>query len=283
MSETQSAIGRSAWRRRNATLTWTGALATIAICLLSSLAAADEVKPVSGAYDALLLAVDPASGAISGYVRADTIGTGTGAAPQFTCRFAFAGTAGEQKIVAWWPGGDQIVDGATKIGGVISFKADSLTVTLQDRPGGCQYLMGEDNRFEQDLSARHDWRAVRVIRSARAYFYDAPDEKTRRKAFAVENDGVGVLRIEQDWAEVEFVGDERTTRGWMKIGDFYTDAPPESDGSAMWAGMELRVPLWRNSFAPTPRRRTSSPIGKRVIWRRRFASIPEVMIRRWSI
>jgi hypothetical protein len=117
--------------------------------------------------------------------------------------------------------------GATKIGGVISFRANSLTLTLQSRPGGCQYLMGEDASFDQELSARHDWRAVRVIRGARAYFYDAPKEKTRRKAFAVKDDGVGVLRIEQDWAEVEFVGDERTTRGWMKTSDFYPDAPPK--------------------------------------------------------
>jgi hypothetical protein len=77
----------------------------------------------------------------AGYIRADWIGNGTAAGPQFTCEFAFAGEAGEQKIVAWWPGGGPIADGATKIGGVISFKADGLTLILRDRPGGCQYLM----------------------------------------------------------------------------------------------------------------------------------------------
>jgi hypothetical protein len=63
--------------------------------------------------------------------------------------------------------------------------------------------------------------------AAGAYFYDAPDEKARRKAFAVKDDGVGVLRIERNWAEVEFVVGERTTRGWMKAGDFYSDSPPK--------------------------------------------------------
>jgi len=99
-------------------------------------------------------------------------------------------------------------------------------VTLQKRPGGCQYLMVDDASFDQDLSARHDWRAVRVIRSTRAYFYDAPDEKTRRRSFVVKNDGVGVLRSQEGWAEAEFVSDKSTTRGWMKTDDFYPDAPP---------------------------------------------------------
>jgi len=179
-----------------------------------------------------LLAVDPASGAISGYIHANWIGNGTAAAPQFTCDIAFAAAGGEQKIIAWSPGG-AITAGAAKIGGVIGFKADGLTLTLRSRPSGCQYLVGDDASFDQDLSARHDWRAVRVVRSARvfcsarAYFYDAPDQKTRRKAFAVKDDGVGVLSIEQNWAEVEFIGDERTTRGWMKTGDFYPDSPPK--------------------------------------------------------
>jgi len=132
-----------------------------------------------------------------------------------------------KKITAWWPGGGAIAADATRLPGEIAFKADGLTLTLRSRPGGCQYLMGDDASFDQDLSARHDWRAVRVVRSARAYFYDAPDEKTRRKDFTVKDDGVGVLRIEGSWAEVEYAGDERITRGWMKSGDFYPESPPK--------------------------------------------------------
>ncbi len=148
---------------------WTGALAMIAAYLLSSIAVADDFKPASGVYGALLLAVDPASGTISGYIRADWIGNGTAAAPQFTCDIALAGAPGEQKIIAWSPGG-AITVGATKIGGVISFRADILTLTLQSRPSGCQYLMGEDASFDQELTARHDWRAVRSrIRRRRAH------------------------------------------------------------------------------------------------------------------
>ena len=223
--------------------TRTGALAMIASSLLSSFAAASDLKPASGVYDAVLLAVDPASGAISGYVRADFVGAGTAAAPQFACRFAFAGAVGRPKIVAWWPGGGPIAEGATTIGGAISFSADGLTMTLQSQPGGCQYLMGADNSLEQDLSARHDWRAVRVVRSPRAYFYVAPDEKTRGKSFVVRDDGVGVLAVERDWAEVEFAGDKAVTRGWMKARDFYPDASPKKAGSV--SEKDAGLPLFR--------------------------------------
>jgi hypothetical protein len=211
----------------------TGALAVAAFFLISPFARGDDFKPASGLYDALLVAVDPATGAISGYIRADWVGSGTASAPQFTCDIAFSGAGGGGKIVAWTPGSAQ-ADGAATIGGSIGFKPDRLTLTLQRRPDGCQYLMGDDAGLDQGLSARHDWRAVRVVRSARAYFFDAPDGKTRRKAFAVRNDGVGVLRRQENWAEVEFVGGERTTRGWMKIDDFFADAAPS--GSAPAAG-----------------------------------------------
>ena len=51
----------------------TGALAMIAVFLLSPFAIADDSKPVSGLYDSLLFAVDPTTGAISGYIRADWV------------------------------------------------------------------------------------------------------------------------------------------------------------------------------------------------------------------
>ena len=72
------------------------------------------LKPATLISGALLLAVDPASGTISGYLRADWIGNGTAAAPQFTCDIALAGAPGKQKIIAWSPGG-AIAVGATKM------------------------------------------------------------------------------------------------------------------------------------------------------------------------
>jgi hypothetical protein len=77
----------------------TGALAAITVFLLSPVALAKDFKPASGVYDGVVLAVDPASGAVS------WIGNGTAAVPQFTSEFAFAGEGGRHKIVAWWPGG----------------------------------------------------------------------------------------------------------------------------------------------------------------------------------
>jgi hypothetical protein len=72
----------------------TGALAAITVFLLSPVALAKDFKPASGVYDGLVLAVDPASGVVSGYIRADWIGNGTAAVPQFTSEFAFAGEGG---------------------------------------------------------------------------------------------------------------------------------------------------------------------------------------------
>jgi hypothetical protein len=119
----------------------TGALAAITVFLLSPVALAKGFKPASGVYDGLVLAVDPASGAVSGNIRADWIGNGTAAVPQFTSEFAFAGEGGRAQNRRLVARRGPTTDGATKIGGVISFKADGLTLILRDRPGGCQYLM----------------------------------------------------------------------------------------------------------------------------------------------
>jgi hypothetical protein len=57
-------------------------------------ALAKDFKPASGVYDGLVLAVDSASGAVSGYIRADWTCNGTAAVQQFTSEFAFAGEGG---------------------------------------------------------------------------------------------------------------------------------------------------------------------------------------------
>jgi hypothetical protein len=214
--------------------TGSAALALVALVALASVAAAGEVRPASGVYDPVLVGVDLASGVVSGYVRADFPGAGTAAAPQFACRFAFAGVPG--KIVAWEPAGGPIAGDAATVDGAIGFAAASLTLKLQSRPGGCQYLMADDAKIDEDLSARRNWVAVRVVDGQRAYFHDGPDERTRRNSFVVRDDGVGVLSLRPGWAEVEFISGNGSTRGWMKTADFYADGPPKSGGALPAAG-----------------------------------------------
>lgn len=59
--------------------------------------------------------------------------------------------------------------------------------------------------------------------SGRAYFYDAPNESTRRGAYLVEGDIGRVLDVDQSgaWYEITFTHHTtgRTTQGWMRAED----------------------------------------------------------------
>ncbi|MBU6494595.1 MAG: hypothetical protein KGQ45_17645, partial [Burkholderiales bacterium] len=60
-----------------------------------------------------------------------------------------------------------------------------------------------------------------VIKSDRAYFYDAPASAQHRKAYIVRGDGVGVRAVRPGWLQVDFPGDKRMTSGWIKQSEVY--------------------------------------------------------------
>jgi len=100
-----------------------------------------------------------------------------------------------------------------------------VTIAFRAPPGGCQYRFDEKGEAEYDREGRHDWRSVRVTSADRAYFYVKPNERGARKDFVLRGDPVGVLRVDGDWLEVEFVGEKRVTRGWLSSRDLYPDSP----------------------------------------------------------
>ncbi len=203
-------------------------IVAIGLAFSVSRATADQSAPASGVYDSLLLGLDPTDGTLSGVVQADWVGNGTEKAPQFSCRFALGGKAsapGQYAISAWLPG-DRIAPDRSTLKGALAVKKGSVTVTLEQQPGGCQYLMA-DSSFNADLVAKHAWRAVRIVKAQRAYFYATPSDTARQKSFVVRGDGLGVVAMQTDWAEVEYVKDERITHGWIKAGDLFPDHPDQ--------------------------------------------------------
>jgi hypothetical protein len=191
-------------------------------------ATADEGAPASGEYESLLLALDPADGTLTGAEQADWVGNGTEKAPQFSCRFALRGAAtapGQYTISAWLPG-DRIAEDRLALKGALAVKKGSVTVTLEQQPGGCQYLM-IDSSFDADLVAKRAWRAVQIVKAPRAYFYATPSDKARQKSFVVRGDALGIVATQTDWAEVEYVKDDRVTHGWIRAGDLFPDHPDQ--------------------------------------------------------
>jgi len=191
-----------------------------------------EARPLRpGAYGGLLLGYDPSTQVVSGYFQ-----TGTGlsdpanadSGPQFSCIFYLKGKyLGDQATIETYDPGTPRDD---LIRGTLTVRKDgSVKISLPEDHGGCAmaWSFAEDSPLTTfNLDAARPWTQIRVVRSKRAYFYDAPDRPAHRKAYLVRDDGVGVVGSAKGWLRVEYPSpDEKNAQakriGWMREADFY--------------------------------------------------------------
>jgi hypothetical protein len=195
---------------------WAAGLAfTASLALAPALHAAPALA--SGVYDnTLLLAVD-ASGTVSGYFDMSQAGP-----PEIDCiaylRGKLAGGAGT--VSASEPG---LSDARPINGRIASLGAGKVRVSLPSEPDGCGNIWSFANKDDPaDFTLQHaePWIAVRVVKSDRAYFSATPGA-AHGKAYVVKDDGVGVRVARNGWVQADFVGDRRTSSGWLKESDLY--------------------------------------------------------------
>jgi len=201
------------------TAEWIGAAALAALLALAPAPAAAAPPAIAGGvYDnTLLLAVDPASGAVSGYFDMSEPGP-----PAMSCIFYLKGrlAGGAAAVTTYFP--DDPKDDAIR-GAVSSAGAGKVRITLPTEHGGCGNVWqfaDKDNPAEFALQKAEPWMAVRVVKADRAYFSPAPGAP-HGHAYVVKGDGVGVRATQGRWAQADFVGEKRTSSGWLKESDLY--------------------------------------------------------------
>jgi len=190
--------------------------ATIAVLAASSAQAAPQIA--SGAYDnTLLIGVDPATSAVSGYFDMTR-----GGQPSFSCIFYLKGrlVGGMAKVATFFPGdpkGDLIAGVLKPLG------RGRVRLALATEHGGCANVwqfadMSQPADFA--LQQAQPWTSVRVVKASKAYFYDAPGA-AHGKAYVVKGDGVGVRAAQPGWAQADFVGENSASSGWLRESDLY--------------------------------------------------------------
>jgi hypothetical protein len=188
--------------------------------VLAAPAFASAAAPaVSGAYDdAMLFAYNPATGEVSGYFDMTR-----GDQPSFSCIFYLHGKlAGRSAaIVTYFP--ETPKDDLIK-GKLVLTDAKHFGVQLVSEHGGCgmvESFADPSQPANFELAAAHPWGAVGVVKSDKAYFYDAPGAAVHRKAYVVQGDGLGVRAAKAGWVQVDYVGGSATVSGWLKSSDLY--------------------------------------------------------------
>jgi hypothetical protein len=192
-----------------------------ALCLvLAAPTIAHAAAPVtSGAYnDAMLFAYDPASGQVSGYFDMTR-----GDQPSFSCVFYLHGklAGASAAIDTYYPATpkDDLIKGKLTL-----TDAKDFGIRLASEHGGCGMVEAFADPSQPatfDLATAHPWTAVAVVRSDKAYFYDAPGAAAHRKGYVVKGDGLGVRAAKPGWVLVDYVGGEATVSGWLKSSDLF--------------------------------------------------------------
>ncbi len=196
-------------------------LAALSLLLAAPAAALAAAPVVSGSYnEAMLLGYDPASGHVSGYFNMTR-----GENPSFSCIFYIGGklAGGRAAIDTWYPAEpntDRIK------GELVLTNAKTFTIRLAKDHGGCgmvePFADASQPPWSFDLATAFPWIAVAAVKSAKAYFYDAPGAAQHRKGYVVQGDGVGIRAIKSGWAQVDYVdGSKASPTGWLKTSDLY--------------------------------------------------------------
>lgn len=178
---------------------------------------ADDSDIVSGVYDEMLIGFDPTTRIVTGYFHSEA---GQG---QFSCIFYLTGElhGPSAQVSTYFPE----TPAADLINGELVLQTNQkFRVRLASEHGGCwnvEHFADDDLPAEFTLQARQPWTSVAVVKSDKAYFFDAPASATHRKAYLVKGDGVGVRISQPGWLEVDFVGGRKPTAGWIRQSDVY--------------------------------------------------------------
>lgn len=74
--------------------------------------------------------------------------------------------------------------------------------------------------------------ALGIIKSAKAYFYDQPNDSTKTKSYIVNSDFVRIIEKNETWSKIEYISifDGRKTIKWIKSSSLY-DLNPDAWGN----------------------------------------------------
>jgi len=162
----------------------------------------------SGIYEGLLLAVSP-TGAVTGYY-AEEMGEGV----TRKCAFSLSGEAskdGSTKIQSW---------SSAVLSGTIVPIAEGVELTVphgQQHDGCMNVLIPEiDTGLELDQIQVTHWIALAQATESKVRLYQSPDLHSSKHGWIIQGDIVGVISNQNNWSQVQFVNDDKSTIAWVQ-------------------------------------------------------------------
>ena len=168
-----------------------------------------------GTYEGgLTLAYDNDTKTVTGYYENYAGFDARTGSPRFSCVFYLKGnfTEGIGDIITFYPGDEE-----NYINGKLKFYGDGIvSVKLDKEHGGCMNVQTFSDAFQQfQFSKLEEWKAVKYVKTDKAYFHNEKSDEARKKTYVVKNDIVYVEKIEGDWMFCAYIG-KSTAKGWIK-------------------------------------------------------------------
>lgn len=174
-----------------------------------------EIMP--GSYDNTLLAIDPVKKIVTGYFS-QTSPDDT--RPSVRCEFYFSGqiNGSTAKLKIYQLTLPNPPDSGTLR---VEQKGKESTINLQldeEQPGCINiYPKAELAKTKLAIISPANWIEIRMAAEKKVYFFKSisPDVKTR--TYITKGDVVGVVEYRGGWANVVYMGETKSTTGWVKI------------------------------------------------------------------
>lgn len=163
------------------------------------------IKVVAGRYNEMSIAIDSIDNVTGVYEYYD-LWDETHKEYMQICRFYFSGhyKKGDSSIDinTSWPGTDQKLKGKLKLNRT---GTPRIGLFLNDMPNGYSAVdFTDENAYSRKLEEKKAWTQIRLIKSAKAKLYDAPDSLKVKKGYIVKNDIVKLISKVNGWYKIEY-------------------------------------------------------------------------------
>lgn len=208
----------------------------LATTLMTSCFAAADIRSTANDFSDnpfIAIGVNPVTRVVTGYVSALRIVPGRTDVCKFVLRGALTASGKvllSVKDAVLENQNEGALDG--KEFAILTARQDTIQIDLLNAlaPGDCDWILGwaggpnisansKGYSLSVDARSKADWIGVVVIRNKRAFFHNAPDSATVRKAFLVSGDVAYVIAEKTGWYHVRYTHALKETVGWIKVSD----------------------------------------------------------------
>lgn len=194
----------------------------IILTLLSGSIPAAQISGLEpGSYDNAIIGFDSSNRIVTGYFSENSADDSR---PLMRCEFYFSGqlTGSTAKLKIYQltlP--DKPTAGSLNVSK--NGKSSSINLQLEEEQPGCIniYPKAELAKTKLAIVLPAKWIEIRMAAERMVYFHKGASPETKTRKYIAKGDVVGVVEYKGDWGNVVYIGETKSTSGWIKLSQLF--------------------------------------------------------------